>query len=126
MKIILPIIVTFVTILIFLPSCYYDNEELLYPAQSASCDTTNITFSGTVRSMLVNNCLSCHSGSQARANGNNIRLESYADVVAKAVNISGAIKHVQPYSPMPKNGGKINSCLIRQFDIWFKIGMPDN
>lgn len=107
-------------------SCYYDNEEALYPGLNTSCDTTNVTFSGTVVPMLSDDCYSCHSNSNAPAKGNNVALQDYNDVVAKNAAISGSIKHTGSYVPMPKNGGKIKECSINQFDIWVKDGMPDN
>lgn len=115
----------FAIILTIGPGCYYDNEEILYPDITA-CDTANVTFNRTITKLLSDNCLSCHSNSQAAANGNNIRLESHADVAANAVRVSGAINHLPSYTPMPKNGGKLSSCLIRQFDLWIQKGTPDN
>lgn len=111
---------------IFFVSCYYDNEEALYPALNTSCDTTNVTFSGTIVSLLNNSCYSCHSNSTAASFGNNVRLQNYADVQTRAVSIAGSIKHTGSYSPMPKNGGQIKTCSIIQFDIWVRIGMPNN
>jgi mono/diheme cytochrome c family protein len=119
-------IVTIVTILLLAASCYYDNEEALYPTLNSSCDTTNVTFSGKIVSMLANNCLSCHSNATAASAGNNIRLQDYADVKARTTAITGSIKHTGTYSPMPKNGGKLNACLITQFDKWVKNGAPNN
>jgi hypothetical protein len=117
--------VTIVTILFAASSCYYDNEETLYP-DLKQCDTSNVTFRNSVTRMLADNCLACHSNSQAALNGNNVKLENYADVVSNAARVSGAIKHLPSFSPMPKNGGRLNSCLIRQFDIWVEKGTPDN
>ena len=54
-------------ILVLLGSCYYDSEEALYPVINSACDTTNVTFSGTIVSLLANNCLSCHSNATAAA-----------------------------------------------------------
>jgi hypothetical protein len=112
--------------LFFIVSCYYDNEEALYPSLSNTCDTTNVTYSGTVVSILSNNCYSCHSNKNAASYGNNIRLENYADVVANNVNISESIKQTGSISSMPKNGGKLRSCYITQFDIWVRKGMLNN
>lgn len=109
-----------------LGSCYYDNEEALYPDLGNNCDTTNITFSGTITTILANNCLSCHSNTTAASSGNNIRLESYGDVTAKASAISGSINQTANFVPMPKNGGKIKACSITQFDIWVRKGAPNN
>ncbi|MCX6333589.1 MAG: hypothetical protein NT092_04705 [Bacteroidia bacterium] len=119
-------IVTFVTILLIAVSCYYDNEEALYPSVNSSCDTINVTFSGKITSMLASNCLSCHSNSMAASAGNGIRLQDYADVKAKITPITGSVKHTGTYSPMPKNGGSLNACLITQLDIWVKNGALNN
>ena len=118
--------VTFVTILLFSASCYYDNEEALYPSLNSSCDTTNVTFSAKIVPILANNCLSCHSNATAASSGNNIRLQDYIDVKARTVAIAGSIKHSGTFSPMPKNGVKLNACLIKLVDIWIRNGAPDN
>jgi hypothetical protein len=117
---------TVVVFLFFFVSCYYDSEEALYPALSTSCDTSNVTFSGTIVPILDNNCFSCHSNNTAASNGNNIRLQNYADVLAKTDRIVGSIKHLNTFSPMPKSGGMIKSCSITQFDIWVRKGMLNN
>jgi hypothetical protein len=118
--------VTLVTILVFTISCYYDNEEALYPSLSSSCDTTNVTFSGKIVPMMENSCLSCHSNATAASAGNNIRLENYADIKAQTASVSGAIHQTGNLSPMPKNGGKLNACLLNQFDIWIRNGALNN
>ena len=107
-------------------SCYYDNEEALYPSLNTSCDTANVSFKGTIASMLSSNCFSCHSNATAASFGNNIHLEDFVDVKNNATAVSGSIKHTGNYSPMPKNGGKLKDCLIWQFDIWIRNGMLNN
>jgi hypothetical protein len=126
MKRLFQLFVTFVTILSFAVSCYYDNEEALYPSLASSCDTINVTFRGKIVPLLANNCLSCHSNASAASAGNNIRLENYTDVKSRTTAIAGSLKYSGTYSPMPKNGGKLNSCLISQFDIWVRDGAADN
>jgi hypothetical protein len=107
----------------FFVSCYYDNEEALYPSLNSSCDTTNVTYSGTIAPILNNSCLTCHS---VAATGGSIVLTSYADVVANAPRITGSIKQLSGFSAMPKNSGKLKSCSINQWDIWVRNGMPNN
>jgi hypothetical protein len=111
---------------VFISSCYYDNEEALYPFYNTSCDTANVTFSGTIKSVLLNNCLSCHSNAAAPSSGNNIRLEVYSDVRAQINAVQGSINHTGNYSPMPKNGGKLKACSLKQFDIWIRQGILNN
>ena len=113
--------------IILLPvSCYYDNEEDLYPSLSTNCDTISVTFSGTITPILANNCHTCHSNSQAAVNGGNIRLENYADVQARASLIAGSVNHETGFIPMPKNGGKIKPCSITQIEIWIRNGALNN
>ena len=107
-------------------SCYYDNEEALYPSFNTTCDTTNVTFSVTIVSVLNNNCYSCHSNATATSTGSNIPLENYADVVTMSARIIGSVKHIGSFSPMPKNGGKLKACSINQLDIWIRNGMLNN
>jgi hypothetical protein len=119
-------ILVFVLMLVIVGSCYYDSEEALYPAYNKTCDTTNVTFSSTIMPILKNNCLACHSSAAAAAAGGNIAIDTYASVVAKQQNIIGAIKHTGSYSPMPKNSSMLGACLITQWDLWVKKGMPNN
>ena len=107
----------------FFVSCYYDNEEALYPTLSNACDTANVTFSGTIAPMLSNNCYSCHSNTNASF-GAGIQLQAFADVSANSSKIVTAIKRTGPF-PMPPSG-KLATCGISQFDIWVRNGMPNN
>ena len=126
MKRLLPAIMIFAIVSITFSSCYYDNEEALYPSLSSSCDTINVTFSAKIAPILSNNCLSCHSNATAASAGNNIRLQDYNDVKARTSAIAGSIKHTGTYSPMPKNGGRLNTCSITLVDIWIRNGAPNN
>jgi len=124
MKRLLPAFLLFTLISITLVSCYYDNEEALYPSPGSSCDTVNVTFSTKIVPILANSCLSCHSNATAASAGNNIRLQDYTDVKARATAVAGSVKHTGTYSPMPKNGGKLNACSIKLVDIWLRNGTP--
>ena len=109
---------------IFLNSCYYDNVEELYPAPIA-CDTTNITFSNDVFPAMEASCISCHSGG---APAGNVNLETYSDIVASVNSggLMGTIKHESGWSPMPKNGNKLDDCTITKLDVWIADGMLNN
>jgi hypothetical protein len=109
--------------MLFFVSCYYDNEEALYPNLNGSCDTTNVTFSTTIQTMLNDNCYSCHSDANA-AFGGNVHLQAATDVIANTSKIAVAIKRTGNF-PMPP-AGKLNSCAISQFDIWVRNGSPNN
>jgi len=110
--------------LLLLNSCYYDSVEELYP-QSPPCDTSNVTYSGSIKPIIDANCFSCHSGS---APSGNISLANFNDVVIAAQNGSllGTIRHENAWSPMPKNGNQLNSCSITKLEIWIASGTPNN
>lgn len=115
---------------VLLGGCYWDNEEELYPDDGSGCDTTSVTFSGTVFPVISDRCLSCHSGA---APSGNIPLENYADISAKAKipagqagSLYGAITGASGNSPMPQNGTPLSDCQIRQIKAWIDAGTPDN
>lgn len=116
--------------LVVLTACYYDNEEELYPEDSTTCDTANVTFSGTVFPIIQDNCIICHSGSAPQGN---VLLEDHASISAAGQvpagqygSLYGAISHASGNSPMPKNGTKLSDCNIRKIKIWIDAATPDN
>lgn len=116
--------------LAILAGCYYDNEEELYPPQPNDCDTTNVTYSGTIFPIINTNCISCHGGSSPQGG---ILLEDYASISAAAAipagqggSLYGAISHASGNSPMPKNGTQLSDCKIKQVEVWINAGRPDN
>jgi hypothetical protein len=106
--------------------CYYDSEEALYPQLSSGCDTTSVTFAGSIQPMLSRSCYSCHSSANAAVYGDNIRLESYNDVRANMQRVYGAIAWLGGYSRMPKSGAQLSDCEIQSFAIWMREGAPNN
>lgn len=106
-------------------SCYYDSEESLYP-DLGSCDTLNVTYSGSILPLLENNCLSCHASSVAADKGGDINLQGYANVSDLQFSILSSINHEAGAKAMPKNSGKLKDCLINQFTIWVNAGAPAN
>mgnify|MGYP000847479915 FL=1 len=113
-------------LLIFVNSCYYDNEEYLYPGLPGSeCDTTGVTWSGTVAPLMASNCNACHS--PASPSGNVVT--STYDGLKTAVN-SGkfwkAINHEAGASPMPQGGNKLPACDLKKIKAWIDAGAPQN
>lgn len=88
------------------------------------CDTTNVTFSGSVEPILSNYCYSCHSGANPVGGST---LTTYQDVV-NAVNNSDLyerVQRMQGFSPMPP-GGTLPACDLNKIGRWISDGMPNN
>ncbi len=117
-------LITGIAAIALLSSCYYDNVEELYP-QSPDCDTTNISYATDIFPVIDANCIACHSGS---APSGNVSLSNYSEILAASQNGSllGTIKHEPGWSPMPKNGNKLDDCTISKLEVWVAVGSPDN
>lgn len=114
-----------VLLIVLFQSCYYDNEEELYPGVE-ECDTTNITYSGTVVPLMDSyNCISCHGSSFPQGN---VVLDNYDDlkVVVDNGRFWGAINHDDGYSSMPQNLPKMDDCDLRKIRVWIDDGAIDN
>ena len=118
-------------LLIFVPVCflmasggYYDVEEELYGA--GSCDTTNVTFSVTINSIINNYaCLNCHSEPSPIGG---FSLQGYTNVKAKVNDnrLLGAVNHANGFAPMPEGMPKMNQCDINKIKAWVDAGAPNN
>lgn len=116
--------VAIITIIISLPSCYYDNEEELYP-DIAGCDTTNVTYSGVVAPILETYCNGCHSGNGPSGG---IKTDNYNDLqtTINSGQFRGAINHLSGFSAMPKNAPKLSDCNLLKINNWLDSGAPNN
>jgi len=89
-----------------------------------ACDTSNVTFSGSVNPILQNNCVGCHSGSVLSGG---VDLSSYNAVYTQAANgnLKGSINGYPGYTVMPL-GGQLSECDINQINFWINDGAPNN
>lgn len=112
-----------VIVLVSATGCYYDKEEKLYP--QTVCDTATITYSSSVVPILLSNCTVCHGGNTPSAG---IKLDTYAGVKVQADNgrLWGAVSQATSFSPMPKNGAKLNTCNLTKIKKWLDAGALNN
>ncbi|MBR9860264.1 hypothetical protein GYB22_05860 [bacterium] len=89
------------------------------------CDTTSVTFSGQVSSIIENHCVSCHNDNLAQGS---VKLTDYADVKTYVDNdmLLGVIKHEAGLVPMPYNQPKLDECKIRAIELWIEDGAQNN
>ena len=104
-------------------SCYYDNEEELYPSV-ITCHTITVTYSNSVVPILTASCNGCHSSSSPQGG---IILDTYAKAsqYANSGLLYGVISHTSGW-PMPKGGAKIDDCSIAKIKKWAAAGAPNN
>ncbi|HHB79134.1 MAG TPA: hypothetical protein ENK85_07870 [Saprospiraceae bacterium] len=109
---------------VMISSCYYDNEETLYP-QVRTCVTDSMSYAGDILPILDNSCLSCHS---AAANQGGVTIEGYTSVKTYVDNdlLLKSIKHESGVSPMPKNADQLDSCTIAKVEAWILQGALNN
>lgn len=93
-------------------------------SQGQSCDSINVTYSGTIKPIIDANCKICHSGSSPPGD---ILIQTFSDLINN-VGSSFLQQSVINYggdNPMPP-GGKLNPCQIAQLKKWISEGMPNN
>ena len=112
-------ILSILTLAYFVTSCYNDSEEGLFPGSyiNTSCDTLNVTFSGSIKPIIEGNCITCHS-SQLPTLNNYSNISSNASAILKSIRREGA-------SPMPPTTS-LDDCSVKKFEIWINSGKPNN
>lgn len=107
-----------------LSSCYYDNEEYLYPTIGQSkCDTLSVTYNANIAPILASICNGCHN---SLTPGGNIITDNHPDLVTNINKIWLSINHFPGAEAMPKGGGKLSDCDIAKIKRWRTLGMPNN
>jgi hypothetical protein len=91
----------------------------------SDCDTTDVTFSGTVWPIVNTSCTGCHSGSSPQGG---VSLTNHAQVAAAAANGSllGTLRAEPGYTLMPFGGPALSECAIAAIERWIEDGSPDN
>lgn len=105
-------------------SCYYDNEEYLYPTVSGvrECDTASVTYALHIAPIITSKCLTCHRTTAASSSGGNIVLEGYSNLqkAASSGKLLGSISHTPGFSAMPKGGNKLSYCERTTIRRWIE------
>ena len=105
-----------------LSGCYYDKENVIYPA----CDVSNVTYSSTIAPIMKNNCNGCHY--VGSTTGNDIVTDNYTDLSVMATPdglLWNAVNGIG-VSLMPKNSSKLSDCDVSKIKKWIDDGAPNN
>ena len=115
------LVITFISMM--LESCKYNNVEEM----RNSCDTTQVTYSGTIVPILEANCYRCH-GTNSNSGSGGIILQDYNVLSGFASDgkLYGNAAHLPGYIPMPYDGGKLSDCDLAKLKKWIDSGHPNN
>ena len=110
----------YIIFLFIIQSCYYDNEEELYP-NTPSCDTTNANFSQVIQPIINTNCAisGCHVPGTGRKD-----FSSYPGI--KDVVDDGRLEDRVIIQGIMPPTGPLNDCDIMKIETWIENGAPDN
>jgi hypothetical protein len=94
-------------------------------ACDGACDTTFVTFSGTIVPLLTLKCMGCHSGGSPSGG---LDFTTYGGVFTVAMDgrLLGSVSHDVGYTAMPPAGGMLPPCEIDEIRIWIEGGAPNN
>lgn len=127
----LSVLVCVIGIWVGFPSCTFDNEEDKY---GAYCDSSSVTWSGSIVPILEMHCLECHAQAVAANSGGGFEFEQYQSIKSYLDQAKDAyyssIKHEEVngvmVNPMPKERPKMSACEIRKMEIWIEAGYLEN
>jgi mono/diheme cytochrome c family protein len=91
-----------------------------------TCDTSTVTYSGSIRPILAAECVSCHS--VAADTNLNVDLSTFDGVksVAESGQLYGSITHAPGYAPMPHDNDTLSDCQILLIRTWIDEGASNN
>ncbi len=114
---------------------YLLSVSIIFVLTISSCTTTEIpldepagpitevvTYTGDVKAIIDNNCVSCHSGPSAQAG---LSLTTYLQVRNAAENRNLIDRMNDATNPMPQ-GGLLPAATRAIIDAWANDGFPEN
>lgn len=89
------------------------------------CDTTNVTYSLTIRPIIDNHCIGCHA---TTGTGGGILLNTWGQVADQALNgnLLCSVYQEGGCVPMPQGASKLSDCDLTKITIWVNAGAPNN
>lgn len=113
--------------LLFTGSCKHEPQVGPTPNPD-DCDTSKVTYPGSVYPILDKNCIGCHGGAAPSA-GLNFTDYNTVATIAYDGRLLGVINHAAGYSPMPPTGVRLSDCDIATIEIWVRdttFNIPPN
>lgn len=90
---------------------------------AGGCDVADAKFSTFVQPLVQAKCQGCHSGNSPQGG---IKLASYPDIKAVALNGKLYAALTRTSNWMPKGGAKLDDCSLQKIQAWVGAGAPQN
>jgi len=120
-----PLVISFFALaFIFTASCSSDNVDDKY-GPGSSCDTTVVTFSQDIKSIISQNCEGCHNDNSASGG---LNLAGHSNIQTSALG-GGLMNRVERPSSDPLSmppGGPLSDCDQKKLMAWINEGAPNN
>jgi len=115
----------FASLVLLVQACYYDNEQDLYPAGGGNggCDTLNLSYQTHILPIMSSKCQSCHGSVSPSGN---LSLMTHAQIKAAEMRVRDRINRPSGDPQLMPTSGKLPSCQIRQLELWYNQGAPNN
>lgn len=109
---------TLILAVTFILGCSADNEEELFPEESANCDTTELTYTNDISFILNANCATsgCHE-----AGGQSPDYSNYTSVVANKEGIQRRAINEKTMPPL----GALSNCNLNKLQAWLDNNTPE-
>ena len=108
--------------------CANNKKDLLY-----TCDSTNVSYSKSIKPIMDNSCNNCHSTSQAANFGGSVILDTYDEVFNHLDTTSianggdgGSLLTDVTSGKMPRSAPKLSNCDIAKIKNWIFEGAKNN
>ncbi|MEZ5197024.1 MAG: c-type cytochrome domain-containing protein [Bacteroidales bacterium] len=96
---------------------WVNDTTFVIPPDTTECDTSFVSYTGTVYPIFEANCISCHAPPTPEAGIDLTNFENVA-FIAQNGSLMGAISHQPDFSPMPKDAPPLTECEIIQIQKW--------
>jgi hypothetical protein len=116
---------TMILLVLGLHSCYYDNEQYLYPesTDTVNCQDTAFTYTSRISNLISGNCFgsTCHNQPSGLVNLTTFEAVSLngAEIVCRVVEGEACSQG----NKMPPNG-YLSDCDMQAFTRWQQNGYP--
>ncbi len=122
MKFSIIVLLSVITVSIYLVSCVYVKKDLV---QIPCIIADSVSYSKDIAPIIQTYCFQCHSSA---SNISGIPLETYTELKFYADNgyLYGTLSHASGFIPMPDGGQQLNDCKLATIKKWIDTGAPEN